>query len=195
MPEAAVSKPRRRAHNRQLNPSKVIELAEKQVSTYDIAKHQGVNQSSVWRFLDAHKTQTQQVNIYKANRADLFARVSGMSLGVIEQVVQKIQEDLDNGVLDALTPPQKSAVARDLNIVAGTIYDKERLERGQSTENVSVMGKLVAEAHGGLFRNQQVRGQVALPTEECHSGSPAEGDPSGSKPGAGGPERNDDAIG
>lgn len=186
MSEAVAARPaKRRPHNRQLNPTKVLELAEKQVSTYDIAKHQGVNQSNVWRFLERHQIETQHTHTYKANRADLFARVSGMSVGVIEQVVLKIQEDIDNGVLDALTPVQKSAIARDLNIVAGTIYDKERLERGQSTQNISLIGKMMGSALDQSFEksssceSSDTPKQGVLPEQQASPAVSEPGDPRG----------------
>jgi hypothetical protein len=37
-----------------------------------------------------------------------------------------------------------------LNVQAGTLYDKERLERGQSTHNVSLLGKMILEAESEL---------------------------------------------
>lgn len=58
---------------------------------------------------------------FKAHRADILA-------------YKQIQ------TLAALTPAKmQKASARDLAIVAGTLYDKERLERGQSTVNVAAL--------------------------------------------------------
>ena len=37
-----------------------------------------------------------------------------------------------------------------LNIQAGTLYDKERLERGKSTRNLSILGKIITAAEAML---------------------------------------------
>ena len=47
-------------------------------------------------------------------------------------------------------PHEKGSLLHALNIQAGTLYDKERLERGQSTQNLSIFGKLITEAEAKL---------------------------------------------
>ena len=40
------------------------------------------------------------------------------------------------------------------NESGGTDYDKERLERGVSTHNVSLMSKLINKAHDELWKDE-----------------------------------------
>lgn len=65
---------------------------------------------------------------FKKSRADIFA-------GIQESVAASLSEE-----------DIKKASVRDRTILLGTLYDKERLERGQSTSNQSVFFRLVEES-------------------------------------------------
>jgi hypothetical protein len=200
MPEAVTERPakrrsRRGGQNRILDPAKVEELATLGVKPPDIAKHQGVSRPAIVQFLERHQLERKAVEEFRQNRADLLSRVGALSLSALERGINSFQQSIDDGVFDLLSPTAKAGALRDMAVVHGTIYDKERLERGQSTENVSVMGKVIADVQGGLFKNQQVTEEVARPTKAHYSGNRPEGDPSGEKPGAGGPDGSDVAIG
>src|SRR5215472_2118842 len=118
---------------RKLDRAKTLALAEQGMSTADIAQHQGVAPSTVWRFLELAKPERQALEQFKSNRADVFARLAGKSLDLQE----KIMDSVDDGMIRALKPHQKTGLLHTLNAQAGTLYDKERLERGLSTENYS----------------------------------------------------------
>jgi hypothetical protein len=64
-------------------------------------------------------------------------------LDVQEAIMDSLKE---NGVLVALTPHQKTGLLSVLSAQMGTAYDKERLERGQSTANVSFVQRLMKDA-------------------------------------------------
>lgn len=132
--------------NRKIDPAKVQELASLGVCPADIAKHQGVDHSAVWQYLDRHKIERKQVERYKADRADLFAFTGGRITGINHAVMASIEEDIENGILASLDPKVKGQLARDLSVVQGVYFDKERLERGQSTQNVSLIGKMMGSA-------------------------------------------------
>ena len=89
---------------------------------------------------------------FRANRADVFARLQGKAIDLQFRLI----ESFDDGVLASLTPSQKTALAMSLNAVVGTIYDKERLETGKSTENVSLLTRMLDSAQDQVFKNQRV---------------------------------------
>ena len=83
-----------------------------------IAKIQGVTAQAVHQRLKQFLP-TQETEIYKNNRADILATAQ---LKILTQIDQ---------------PKLKKAGLRDLVVSAGILYDKERLERGLSSQNVS----------------------------------------------------------
>jgi IS30 family transposase len=127
---------------RKINRKKVLDLHAKGLSTEEIARHQGVAPSTVWRFLQQTEPERQALETFKANRADVLARLQAKSLDAQERILDTI----DDGMVAALTPSQKSGLLMSLNAQSGTVFDKERLERGQSTANVSLIGKMMTTA-------------------------------------------------
>lgn len=133
---------------RKLDRAKVVELAEQGLKTIDIAKHQGVAPSTVFRFLQQTEPTRQALDIFKKNRGDAFARLAAKSLDLQDRLV----DTFDEPVVTALKTHEKCSLLHALNIQAGTLYDKERLERGQSTSNValSLLGQIVMKAEERL---------------------------------------------
>lgn len=148
---APPSKRKRRgpAHNRKLNEKKVTELAALGVCPADIAKHQGVDHSAVWQFLDRQKIERKSIERFKVERADVFAGLQGKALAVQEKALDYLLQD---GVFGSLEDKAKVSLINSVNNVFGTAYDKERLERGQSTQNVSLIGKMMGEAFGSVHK-------------------------------------------
>ena len=100
---------------------KAIQLKIQGLSYMDIAKYYNIPKATIQQRLKPYFGKD-SINIpaFKTHRADLFA-------GQQARVLQSIS-DADI----------KKASLRDKVISAGVLYDKERLERGESTENVSV---------------------------------------------------------
>lgn len=147
---------------RKLDRKKVIELHAKGLSTEEIAKHQGVAPSTVWRFLQQTEPERQGVEHFKKNRADVLARLQAKSLDAQERIINT----LDDAIISALTPSQKSGMLIALNAQSGTVYDKERLERGQSTANISTLSRMIDSRVGSLYtRNPLIDKQSANPDE------------------------------
>jgi hypothetical protein len=104
----------------------------------DLIENKGNSIAATARLLGCNKsnitTRLQQAGLtpgylkeYKDNRADIFATYQHM-------------------VLNYLTPAKlKSAGVVALNALFGTLYDKERLERGQSTENIAYLDIVKAQ--------------------------------------------------
>ena len=133
---------------RKLDRAKTVELAQQGMSTADIAQHQGVVPSTVFRFLQQTKPEQAALGRFKKDRGDVFARLAAKSLDLQERILDTYDERL----VAALKPHEKGSLLHALNIQAGTLYDKERLERGQSTSNLSVLAKLITEAEAGLCK-------------------------------------------
>jgi len=154
-PVKEVRRPTRKAHNRKLNEKRVLQLAEQGFSTYEIAKTQGVNQSSVHRFLTQYQVEKKQTEAYKVDRANLLSYTGSKFHSLVTRIADELQRDADNGVLAALTPENKGKLARDLSVVQGVIFDKERLENNLSTANVGLVAKIMAPALSAAFSGPQ----------------------------------------
>jgi IS30 family transposase len=148
---------------RKLDRAKVLDLAEQGLSTSDIAKHQQVAPSTIFRFLQQTQPERLAIEAFKKERGDVFARLSAKSLDLQEKIV----DTFDDSLIAALTPSQKSGLLMTLNVQSGTLYDKERLERNLSTENVGVLGKLILQAEDnlGAGKTTTLSGQATLQEE------------------------------
>jgi hypothetical protein len=98
------------------------------LTTMELGKLNGVDHSAVVRLLQRHGITRERVEDYKTGRADLLA-------GLQETVLASITGD-----------DIKKASLRDKVIAMATLYDKERLERGQSTQNASVFFRIIEQA-------------------------------------------------
>lgn len=156
---------------RKLDRAKVVELAEQGLKTVDIAKHQGVAPSTIFRFLQQTEPDRLAVEGFKKDRGDVFARLSMKSLDVQEKIV----ETFDDALISTLKPHEKGSLLHALNIQAGTLYDKERLERGQSTSNQSILARFLQVSVDELTK-QPAQAKVILgtlkaePTDNTGSG-------------------------
>lgn len=131
---------RRQRRARKLDRQQAITDSQAGLSNAEIAAKQGVDPNTVYRFLVSLATQKQDLIAFRASRADVFADLQAKALNVQYRMLKHLDDD---GVLASLTPAAKASVANVINNVMGTAYDKERLETGQSTSNVSVLGKLI----------------------------------------------------
>jgi len=148
---------------RKLDQSKALEQAKRGLSNPEIAKQQGVASSTVFRFMQRQKPERHAVEQFRAGRADVLARLQAKSLDAQERIL----DTLDDGVIGALTPSQKTGLLMALNAQHGTSFDKERLERGQSTSNQSVMSTMLNTVVKNLYKPKQAiekrrKGQRAL---------------------------------
>ena len=85
------------------------------------------------RFIESIKD-TRAVSLFRKQEANLLDRVRAQALMA-----------LDEALLD---PVRRSKIyPQSLAWIYGVLYDKMRLERGQSTANVSVLSALVEQVH------------------------------------------------
>ena len=131
---------------RKIDPGKIAAHAAAGLTHKEIAAIHGVAPSNVTRFLERYSIQQADTERYKKHRADIFAFTGSKASAVVDSVLDSIGQDIENGVLDALEPRIKAGIARDLSVVKGVYFDKERLERGQSSQNISLIGKMMGSA-------------------------------------------------
>lgn len=131
-----------------LNKAKALEQAKRGLNNSEIARLQGVDQSTVWQFLNRTKPERQALQDFKTGRADAFAMFQGKCLNLQQKILDSLLVD---GVLAPLKPSEKTGLLMALNASAGTSFDKERLERGQSTSNHSVMSTMLGEVVKGMY--------------------------------------------
>jgi hypothetical protein len=108
---------------------KAIELRLKGVTLEDIGAFFGVTKQAIFKALQPYIDGDDiDLELWKSKRADILA-------GKQATVLQKLTpEDIEK------------ASPRDKTIMFGVLYDKERLERGQSTSNTSLLFQVVKEA-------------------------------------------------
>jgi len=149
MPEQATdtqpAPPQRKA--RKINRQKVMQLTAQGLSAVDIAKHQDVAPSTITRFLQAYQVDKGALEQYKAGRADILAWLQGRNLKVQTELLERL-----DGLPEALTPQQICGLLFALNTQHGTLFDKERLERGQSTQNISTISRMVDGQVSTLYK-------------------------------------------
>ena len=88
------------------------------------------------------------VEEFKKTRPDVLARIQAKSLDAQERII----DTLDDGLVAALKPGQKTGLLIALNTINGTAFDKERLERGQSTQNHSIVAKMLSSALSDIYK-------------------------------------------
>lgn len=139
--------PRKECKSRKLDRQKVLDMHARGFSAPEIAHQQGVNHSTVWRFLERMKPELGAVEVFKKGRADVLARIQVKSLDAQERII----DTMNDVFVAALTPSQKSGMLIALNAQHGTLFDKERLERGQSTSNAAIITAMLDNAHDQLY--------------------------------------------
>ena len=123
------TKPRKGGVPDKIDLQKAIELRLKGVTYQDIADLFRCSKAAVIQRLKPYVATTDiDTELYIKNRAGILAN---------KQV----------SVLAELTPEKlEKSSAKDLAVTFGVLYDKERLERGQSTSNQSMFFQIVEEA-------------------------------------------------
>ncbi len=127
---------------RKIDRNKVLELRGQGLAVTDIATHQGVAPSTIWRFLDRSEPHRQALEEFKRGRGNEFATLQAKSM----TLQHKILDSFDEGILSTMTTHQKTGLVSVLSAQTGTMYDKERLETGKSTQNVGIVAKMMGDA-------------------------------------------------
>lgn len=150
----ARGKPKSAYIPRKLDRQKVQELRAKGLSVVDIAKHQGLAHTTVLRFLQRTEYEKKQLEKFKANRADEFANLQGKAIAVQHKILDTLDSEIEQGMLSTLNANEKARLLDALNNVQGTIYDKERLERGESTQNISTVSRMIDHRISSIYKRE-----------------------------------------
>ncbi len=81
------------------------------------------------------------VEDYKINRADLLAGTGAKILNITERILQSLEGES----FDKINVPDRIKVLKDMVNAITVLFEKERLERGQSTENVAVIVQAIKD--------------------------------------------------
>ena len=158
---------RKQRKARKLDRKQVIEQHKRGLSNAEIATLQGVHESTVWRFLERTKPEQEALERFKSGRADEMANLQGKALEVQHLALDRMREDLsEDAITNALSPSQKSGYLTAATIAGGTAFDKERLERGESTQNISVLSKLLRERVPILHKHHPQKPTTVAPDLE-----------------------------
>ena len=101
---------------------------ENKLSYAEIGATLGVSKQSVHQVIAPLLKDIEAAEEYKTKRADILANKQRILLTALDEA--KIQ----------------NMSGRDLAIAAGVLFDKERLERGQSTGNISLLHRIIEES-------------------------------------------------
>lgn len=127
--EAPAKKRRKCPTMTQAKKDKLVELRTAGKSEREIARSIDVSPYAVHYWINALKLPThEEIQSYKENRADILA-------GLQARIIKSITE----ADLSKATAYQKVGMY-------ALLYDKERIERGQSTSNVSILTKIIQVA-------------------------------------------------
>ena len=107
--------------------AKLLALRKKKLSYEQIGKIVGCSKVNVWERLQPYIDEIESLDSYKDNRADLLAIVQ-----------HRLVNTLNPTTIEKMSP-------RDRVLAYGILYDKERLERGQSTQNIETHHKFMID--------------------------------------------------
>jgi DNA-binding transcriptional regulator YhcF (GntR family) len=109
----------------------ILTLAKEKptLSQRELAKELGVSRNTVKKALDKVSDFKEEIELFRKQRGDILDEKQALILRAINS--KKVSE----------------AKLRDLAVAAGILFDKNRLERGLSTNNIASWLSIVAEAH------------------------------------------------
>ena len=152
--EAKRQRPFRFRKPAKINREQVLKDRERGLTMPEIALKQGVSVSTIYDFLTLAQPEQDALKRFKTNRADVLAH---LHLKAVD-VKQRVLDSLRDAVMSEATLNERVNILHAVNASAGTDYDKERLERGQSTSNLGVLGKVIHEVHqGGIHKKMRPR--------------------------------------
>ena len=110
--------------NKNIPKSDIIALKLAGLNTRQIAETLGCSKTNIHNRLKQYEPEIKGLKVYKDHRADIFA---------LEQ--KRLLDSIDDKDI------KKTPIAARMTSF-GILYDKERLERGESTENIAHIHKV-----------------------------------------------------
>ncbi len=160
---------------RKIDRQKVADLAKQGLGVNDIAKHQGVNHSTISRYLARLSKEGQAIKQFNDRRGDALATVHAKALNVQDVILDKIQGEVANDrIFNALSAHTKIGYLNTAAMVGGIAYDKHRLEVGKSTANLATLDRVLERVHAHLFERDTPQPVDTEPTDAAE-GQPEKG--------------------
>ena len=122
--------------------NKIISLRiNNNLSIYNIAPIIGCHPATVYRHLRNNDKTQQKLERYKKNRADDFAYEQMQETAILNAIKEDLMTQTHDGTprILQLSEPQKKGWYDSISVSRGITYDKERLERGQGTNNQAIL--------------------------------------------------------
>ena len=114
--------------NKNIPIESILELREKGLTLDQTAKILGCSPANVYARLKHHNPTFERIERFKRHRADILTLKQA-------EIINSLTED-----------EIKKAPAQVKGMLLGIFYDKERIERGLSTQNISVFSRVVEAA-------------------------------------------------
>lgn len=130
---ASADKPRHAERERRA--AVTAKLLEQGYSNRQIAKQVGCTSRTIDRLVPQIVAEKQSISEYRTHRADVLADLQRKA----HSVMRRVLDSFSDADLSEMTGTQRAGLLRDFSIMSGTMFDKERLERGQSTSNIQAL--------------------------------------------------------
>lgn len=117
-----------------------------------VARSLGVHTSAISRWLNTLDEEKQELSRFRSNRADALSQIQGKALTLQAKLLDDLLKD---GLPIDANLSQKSTLMQSLNIIAGTAFDKERLETGKSSSNIALLQEMVNGQVTSLYVREQ----------------------------------------
>ena len=132
---------------RKLNRDKALADLETGKRQVEIARNQGVTEACISKFVSRIKRHFKSVEELKEVRGDMLATLHALSSAAQEKVLLLINKRLeDKDLTEGLSLNEICRLLQSLGVNSGILFDKLRLETGQSTSNIGIAG-LIKHAH------------------------------------------------
>lgn len=150
MPDVAPARPKRRTKlsKPEQHREHILTGLDQGQSQRQIALSLGIAPSSISEWLDTIDQEKQQIARFRTSRADALSQIQSKAL----KIQAKILDSLSDGHIDLLTPQQKGNLLHALVVANGNAFDKERLETGQSTANISTISRMIDGQVSTLYK-------------------------------------------
>ncbi len=119
----------------QLRDDMIMAAVESGVNKHEVARNFGLSRSTIYGILEKMKKDSPVISEYRAQRADVNAwnqvKRQEKQVEVLESITE---EDIKSADLKT-----KMVMLNTLGLDKSREFEQERLERGESTENVAVI--------------------------------------------------------
>lgn len=142
-----LAKPRLRKVDRPARLAEVQRLRTQGLTYKQIGAIVGVGHEQVYKYLSDFKPYHREIKRFQTHRADFFDSLAMETLDLQLLVLRKLKERLNVSGKEGFTIwhlvelIQKTAMSSDI------LFKNQRLERGESTENISQVTKILETVH------------------------------------------------